>query len=161
MAFLLLGGERLVYDAVELAARVPAQYGQPLRDVLGPEATLAVLRFALRATAEGMLNGKSHLLIRDELRVELLKHVQATHRRLLDAAAEHGCLIVESAQALRAALLRLGTADAEAFLGRSSKRAGLWEHQADEILTAVRHTDAPRRWRRRAGGSAVGRRRRD
>jgi len=138
MGFLVLGGERLVYDAVELAARIPARYGEPLRDVLGPEATLEVLRFAIRAAADGLLNNKSHLLIRDELRVELLKHVEAAHRRLLDAAAEHGSLVVETAQVLRAALLRLGTADGDAFLRRASTRAAAWEHAADEILTAVR-----------------------
>ena len=48
MAFLQMGGERLVYDAVELAAKVPARYGEPLREVLGREATLDVLRFAPR-----------------------------------------------------------------------------------------------------------------
>lgn len=138
MAFLQLGGERLIYDAVELAAKVPARYGEPLRDVLGPGATLDVLRFALRATAEGMRNGKSQQLIRDELRVELLHHVQAAHARLLDAAAEHASLVVEVAQALRAALLRLGSADGDAFLRRASQRAAVWEHRADEILSAVR-----------------------
>ena len=37
-------------------------YGEPLSEVLGSEATLAVIRFALRAAAEGMLAGKSPLL---------------------------------------------------------------------------------------------------
>ena len=138
LAFLALGGERLIYDAVELAAKVPARYGEPLREVLGPAATLEVVRFALQATAEGLRNGKSQQLIRDELRVELLRHVQAAHARLLEAAAEHACLVVETAQALRAALLRLGTTDGDAFLRRASERAAGWEHRADEILTAVR-----------------------
>jgi len=138
LAFLALGGERLIYDAVELAAKVPARYGEPLREVLGPAATLEVVRFALQATSEGLRNGKSQQLIRDELRVELLRHVQAAHARLLEAAAEHASLVVETAQALRAALLRLGTTDGDAFLRRASERAAGWEHQADEILTAVR-----------------------
>ena len=138
MAFLQLGGERLVYDAVELAAKVPARYGEPLREVLGPGATLDVLRFALRATTDGMRNGKSPQLIRDELRVELLRHLEARHARLFEAAAEHASLVVEAAQALRAALLRLGTADGDAFLRRASQRAAVWEHRADEIVSAVR-----------------------
>ena len=124
MAFLQMGGERLIYDAVELANRVPTRYGEPLRDVLGTEATLAVLRFAIRSAAEGMLTGKSQLLIRDEVRVELLRHVQAAHRRLLDSAAEHGSLVVEAAQALRAALVRLGLPDGDSFLRRASERVG-------------------------------------
>jgi len=138
MGFLQLGGERLIYDAVELAAKVPARYGEPLRDVLGPTATLEVVRFALRATAEGVQHGKSHQLIRDELRVELLHHVQAAHARLLESSTEHACLIVETAQALRAALLRLGAPDGDAFLHRVARRAADWEHRADEILSDVR-----------------------
>ena len=138
MAFLQMGGERLVYDAIELAGRVPARYGEPLREVLGVEATLDVLQFAIRVSSEGMLSGKSQLLIRDELRVELLKHVQAAHRQLIEAAAEHGSLVVEAAQALSAALTRLGLPDGASHLRRASERAGTWEHRADQILSAVR-----------------------
>ncbi|MGO9343107.1 MAG: hypothetical protein ACLP6E_11415 [Acidimicrobiales bacterium] len=138
MAFLQLGGERLIYNAVELAAKIPARYGEPLADVLGPGATLEVIRFALRASAEGMLSGKSQQLIRDELRVELLHHVSAAHTRLLEAAADHATLIVESALALRTALLHLGSIDGEGYLLRASQRAVTWEHRADEILTEVR-----------------------
>lgn len=150
MAFLAMGGERLVYDAVELAAKVPARYGEPLIEVLGRDATLAVTRFALAAASEGMLGGKSQLLIRDEIRVEVLRHVQASHRRLLDVSAEHAGLIVECAQALRAALLRLGTAEGEDFLHRSSLRASGWEHRADELLIGLRQAA-----RRVEGGETV------
>lgn len=150
MAFLALGGERLIYDAVELAAKVPARYGEPLIDLLGRDATLAITRFALRVAAEGTIAGKSQLLIRDEVRVEVLRHVQASHRRLLDAAAEHASLIVECAQALRAALVRLGTPAGEDFLRRASQRASGWEHRADEILIGLRQAA-----RRVEGGETV------
>ena len=138
MAFLQLGGERLIYDAVELASKVPARYGEPLRNVLGARETLDVVRFALRAAADGLTSGKSQQLIRDELRVELLHHVRAAHARLLEAAAEHAMLVVESAQALRSALLRIGTTGSEGYLLRASARAVGWEHRADEILSGVR-----------------------
>ncbi|HVM65732.1 MAG TPA: hypothetical protein VMU14_12785 [Acidimicrobiales bacterium] len=150
IGFLTLGGTRLVYDAVELSAKVPARYGEPLVDVLGRDALLAVTRFALRAAAEGRLAGKSALLIRDELRVEVLRHVQASHRRLLDASAEHASLVVECARALEAALVRLGTADGAAFLRRAAARAAIWEHRADELLV-----DQRRAARRVEDGDAV------
>ena len=150
MAFLALGGPRLIYDAVELAAKVPARYGEPLIDVLGRDATLAITRFALRAASDGLLAGKSAWLIRDELRVEVLRHVQASHRRLLDDSAEHASLIVETAQALHAALSRLCTADGETFLHRTAERAAGWEHRADEILIAQRQAA-----RRVDGGQAL------
>jgi uncharacterized protein Yka (UPF0111/DUF47 family) len=138
MAFLLLGGERFVYDAVELAARVPARYGEPLKEVLGPRATIPVLRFALRSAAEGLLSGKSHLLIRDELRVELARHLHAAHGRLLADAAEHASLVVETARALSSALLRLGLSEGDDYLRRAVARAAGWEHRADEILSRIR-----------------------
>lgn len=138
MAFLQMGADHLVYDAVELAGRAPARYGEQLRDVLGIEATLDFLRCAIRSASEGARSGKSQLLIRDELRVEMQKHVQVAHRKLFDAAAEHGSLVAESALALRAALIRIGLPDADAFLCRASRRARTWEHQADELLSAVR-----------------------
>jgi len=151
MAFLALGGERMLYDAVELAAKVPARYGEPLSEVLGHEATLEATRFALRAAAEGMLAGQSQLLIRDKLRVEVLKHVQASQRQMLDAGAEHASLIVETAQALQGALARLGTTpDAEEFLHRVTVRAAGWEHRADEILVGQRQAA-----RRVDGGDAL------
>lgn len=150
VGFLTLGAERLIYDAVELSSQVPARYGEPLREVLGRDATLAITRYALRAAAEGLIAGKSPLLIRDELRVEVLRHVQASHGRLLGAACEHASLVVETAQALRAALVRLGTPDGDAFLQRAAARAAGWEHRADEVLTGQRQ-DA----RRVGGGETV------
>jgi uncharacterized protein Yka (UPF0111/DUF47 family) len=138
MAFLTLGGDRLIYDAVELSAKLPARYGEPLIEVLGRDATLAVTRFALRSAAVGLLTGKSPLLIRDELRVEVLRHVQAVQRRLLDTSAEHASLVVECAQVLHAALVRLAASDGQAFLHRAARRASGWEHRADEILTEQR-----------------------
>ena len=150
MGFLNLGAERLIYDAVELAAKVPARYGEPLSEVLGNEATLAITRFALRAAAEGLLAGKSPLLIRDEVRVEVLGHVQASRRRLLEAGAEHASLIVECARGLRAALVRLGGSELDAFLGRVTARAAVWEHRADEILVGERQAA-----RRVEGGEAL------
>ena len=140
IAWLQLGGERLIYDAVELAAKVPARYGEPLIDVLGREQTLAVTRFALRAASEGMLAGKSPVLIRDELRVEVLRHLEAAERRLLDASAEHASTVVECAQALHAALMRLAGPDGTAFLARAAARAARLEHRADEILSSQRDT---------------------
>jgi len=137
-AFLQMGGDRLIYEAVELTGRVPAQYGESLRDALGGEPTMDTLRFAIRCTAEGLLAGKSRTLIRDEIRVELLKHVRAAHQQVIDLVAEHGSLVVETAQTLHAALAHLALADGDGYLKTAATRAATWEHRADEILSAVR-----------------------
>ena len=122
MSFLVMGGERLIYDAVELAAKGPARYGETLTDVLGREPTLEVTRFALRAAAEGLTAGKSHLLIRDELRVEVMRHVEAAQQRFLDAVSEHASLVVETARGLQTALVHLGTPLGEGFVPRAADR---------------------------------------
>ncbi len=137
-AFLQMGGERLIYEAAQLTGRVPARYGEPLRDILGADVTLDVMRFALRCASQGLLAGKSQALIRDEVRVELLTHVRAAHQQLIDLVAEHGSLVVETAQSLRAALIRLGMGDDVEYMTRVAARAMTWEHRADEILRAVR-----------------------
>ncbi|WIY06666.1 hypothetical protein QRX60_23490 [Amycolatopsis mongoliensis] len=152
MAWLSLGGERLIYDAVEAAVTVRARYGEPLVEVLGREATVAITKFALRAAALGRLAGKSARLIHDELRVEVRRHVQASHQKLLDTSAEHAGLIVECAQALHSALQRLGTPGGADFLRRAASRAAGWEHRADEFVIAQRR-DA----RRVDGGATVAR----
>jgi len=137
-AFLQMGGERLIYEAVELTGRVPARYGESLRDALGSGPTVDIVRFAIRCSAEGLLQGKSQTLIRDEIRVELLKHVRAAHQQVIDLVAEHGSLVVETAQSLQAALARLAMDDGDKYLKRAAARAVTWEHRADEILSAIR-----------------------
>jgi uncharacterized protein Yka (UPF0111/DUF47 family) len=140
MAFLALGAEELVYDAVELTGRRPARYGESLRDLLGLDTTVSVLRFALRASAEGLAAGKSSLLIRDQLRVEVLRNLRAALGRLVDAAAEHASLIVELARSLREELSWAGGAGPAQGdrLARAAERAGVWEHRADQIVMSAR-----------------------
>ena len=136
--FLELGGERLIFSAVEQAMKVPPPYGTPLREVLGVDATVGVLRFALRTAAVGLLEGKSHRLIRDELRVELLSHLHAAQNQILAATCAHGSLVVEAAQALQTSIIGLGDDESVQFVERASRRASQWEHHADQIVIATR-----------------------
>ena len=142
MAFLALGAERLIYDAVELSGRVPARYGEPLTDVLGRDTTLALTRFAIRAATEGLTGGKSQLLIRDEVRVEVIRTVLAHHRRMLDSAAEHAALVVECARALQRALMHTGRDGDQPVLARAAAQAAAFEHRADRILVDQREGGA-------------------
>ena len=134
MAWLQLGAERLVDDAVELASAGPIRYGEPLNEVLGRDTTLDVVRFSMRAASEGIRAGKSALLIRDEVRVEVQRHLRAWNRQLLDASAEHASLVVECAKALEACVIRLGSPASASYVSRAAIRAADWEHRADEIL---------------------------
>ncbi len=136
--FLELGGDRLIYAAVEGAMKVPPPYGTPLVEVLGAEETMGVLRFALQATARGLMDRKSHRLIRDEIRVELLSHLHGAQGQMLEAASDHGSLVVEASQVLRMAIVRLPDDEGREFVQRASARAGAWEHRADQIVIAIR-----------------------
>ena len=116
----------------------PARYGEPPPGPPRPRGHPGSTQFALRVAAQGCFAGKSQLLIHDELRVEMARHVQASHRRILDAHAEHASPIVECARALQEALGTLADATRIGFLERVAQRAAAWEHRADEILVTER-----------------------
>ena len=105
---------------------------------------MGVLRFALQTTALGLLEGKSHRLIRDELRVELLSHLHAAQNQILEATCDHGSLVVEAAQALQTSIIGLTDDEGVQFVQRASHRASRWEHHADQIVIATRSTGRPR-----------------
>ena len=57
-AFLELGGERIVFAAIEGAMKVPPPYGTPLREVLGPSATVARVQSAAADHRPGAPRGQ-------------------------------------------------------------------------------------------------------
>ncbi|HVA45135.1 MAG TPA: hypothetical protein VNH11_02005 [Pirellulales bacterium] len=143
-AFLKLGGEQLVFDALRLIAQGPLQWGGQLADMLGESRTAEFLKFMLRTTAEGLLAGRSDALIRDEIRAELRRNLDTIQEGLLTVAGEHATLIVELATASRDCLLLGIEAGDRDYLDRTARRAKLWEHRADELLNRCR---AARGWR--------------
>jgi hypothetical protein len=149
MAFLALGGERLIFDALERLPRVAIHYGEQLHEVLGRERAIAFLRFVLERCSTGIRGGKSEFLIRDEIRAELVSHVATAQQCLLSAAAEHASLVVELAASLRDGLQRF-PGEAPGDLDRAAQRAAAWEHQADGLLEQARVL--ARRW---SGAEAV------
>jgi hypothetical protein len=144
MAFLKLGGEQLVFDALRLIAQGPLQWGGRLVDMLGEVRTEEFLTFMLRATAEGLLAGRSDALIRDEIRAELRHSLDTIQEGLLSVAAEHAGLIAELAMQARDCLL-LGVRGGDGgYLDRTARRAKICEHRADDLLNRCR---AARGWR--------------
>jgi uncharacterized protein Yka (UPF0111/DUF47 family) len=145
--FLSLGGEQLVFDALQTAGRVPLPPGGRLSDFLGPERTAEFLKFTLQTASEGLKAGRSEFLIRDEISAELRQYIDTVHQRLLEVAAEHASLIVELALAARDLLLTAGPARDPDLVQRTVLRARRWEHRADELVSrcrAARHRgDAP------------------
>ena len=146
--FLSLGGEQLIFDALQTGGRLPLPPGGQLSDVLGPERTAEFLKFTLQTASEGLRANRSEFLIRDEISAELRHYIDTVHQGLLEVAAEHGSLIVELALAARDMLMAAGPTLDRDQVQRTVLRARKWEHRADELVNRCRAArgrgDAPR-----------------
>jgi uncharacterized protein Yka (UPF0111/DUF47 family) len=138
-AFLQLGGERLIYDALEQAVRTPLRYGEQLHEMIGIEAARDYLRFVLETAATGLRDGRSEMLIRDRISAELFDHFRSAQQRLLAEGGRHAAIIVRLAQGLRDALRVDRLPGGETF-ARNAERAKGLESQADEIVRTIRST---------------------
>jgi uncharacterized protein Yka (UPF0111/DUF47 family) len=133
---LSLGGEQLIFDALQTAGRLPLPPGGQLSDLLGPERTAAFLKFTLETVSKGRRSGKSEFLIRDEISAELRHYIDTVHQGLLEVATEHATLVVELAMAARDLLA--GAAADRDFVQRAVLQAKKWEHCADELVNRCR-----------------------
>ncbi len=136
--FLALGGERLLYDAIEFAQQTPLRYGERLYEAIGPDAAVGWLRFVLRATAEGLLQGRSERLIRDEIKAELAGCFHSALENVLAIAADHAALVFELATAVRYGLTVYSESGCSEHLARTAQRAGKWEQEADALVSRIR-----------------------
>lgn len=145
--FLVLGGEYLVFEAIEYAAGPDLHYGERLEDVLGSEPACEYLRFVLRAAALGLRQGRSERIIKDEIKAELLRYFQSAREGLLSVAIDHAAYVHELANAVRDGLLHVKQADARERLGRLAVRAQGWERKADDLTNRgramARHVKGP------------------
>ena len=138
MAFLLLGGERIIYDALELAARVPLRYGEPLYQILGRERTCEYFEWVLKAASTGLRTGRSRLLIQDEIKAELLHYFRTEHENLMEICEEHATLTIDVARVLRDSLIAFQRGGDGKFAAGSARRAKRWESEADALVIKVR-----------------------
>ncbi len=139
--FLELGGARLVNEAIEATGGSAVHFGDRLCDVLGEPATHSFLRFVFRACSEGLRTRQSLGLIRDRVRADLAAHFSNEGKRLLRLAADHAGLVFEIATLVHDGV-ESATSGADRF-GRMAQRARSFEHDADQLVSAVR--DAVRR----------------
>ena len=134
--FLELGGARLINQAIEAAAGGAMHFGDRLCDVLGDAAAAELVRFVLRTASEGLRARHSQGLIRDRVRAELRSHFSNEGRRLLRMAADHAGLVFEIATLVRDGIAAASAG--EGGLGRRARRARAFEHDADQVVSAVR-----------------------
>jgi hypothetical protein len=137
-AFLILGGEHLIFGALELVSRVPLPYGEPLYQIIGRERATEYFQWVLRRASKGLLGGDPLLLIQDEIRAELLRYFHSAEEDLMEICSEHASLIVETAGAVNDSLFHINYKKDNNFVLRNSKRAKVWESQADEFVNRIR-----------------------
>jgi len=136
--FLKMGGAQLVYGAIEQGARgVPPRYGVKLAEILGVDKASEFLKFCLRTCSEGLLNGRSEFLIRDEVRVELTKHFHSLNEDLLGIAADHATLVTAIVGAVRDGLVHVRMGE-DNQVRASAEKAKRWETEADALLSKLR-----------------------
>lgn len=137
-SFLQLGGERLLYEALELARPTPLRYGERLHEVLGAQAAYEYLQFVFREATAGALHGRSERFVRDEIKAELARRMRSLDASLLGIALQHAERVFDIAASVQDGLMRAGEPQAAQILARTAQRAQQWEHESDAIVTRVR-----------------------
>ena len=130
-AFLQLGGERLVYDALDTAVRTPMRQGEPLNETMGHDEARDFLRFVLRRRRPACGRAVRAADQRPS-RVDFFNHIRSAEQRLLLEGARHATLVLELAHGIEAALKHTVKDGAE--------HAKTIESRADEIVKATRAT---------------------
>ena len=137
-AFLQAGDVRLVYTAMERAARGRLRFSARLDEVLGRKSARSFLQGVLRLTADGLRDHKSSRLIQDQIHAELLAHFQTSEQSALALTAEHAAMLAALAGLVRDALTHSeANADRVGAAGFAA-RANAWESRADQIVAHAR-----------------------
>ncbi len=146
--FLQLGGERLVYEAMEFAQRTPLRYGERLYEALGAEAAFDFLQFVIRQATTGLREQRSERFIRDEIKAELARRFRTAHSSLLTLAVTHAERVFDLATTVQEGLLRGAEPQAAELIEIAARRALKWEQEGDAIVSRIRslagRTSTPR-----------------
>jgi hypothetical protein len=138
VAFLELGGDRLIFDALELASRIPLRYGEPLHQILGREKTIQFLQFVLRTATRGLLSNTSVLLLKDEIRAELLQYFRSAQEGIIELCGEHVSYSIEIGTVLESSLSIIQHGGDTRVVTANAQRAKVWERRADDLVNRVR-----------------------
>jgi uncharacterized protein Yka (UPF0111/DUF47 family) len=138
MAFLRIGAEQAVFDALDSLGKAPSAFGARLDDVLGRDGAVEFLRFALRISAEMLVANQPVSLVLDELRGELFGRIHSVQQTALDHASEQMALTLEIASGVRDCLLNAGLPGAAERFAKNAERAKRWEHLADGVVNTAR-----------------------
>lgn len=138
IAFLELGGDRLIFEALELASRIPLRYGEPLHQILGRERTIGYLQFVMQTATRGLLSKTSSLLLKDEIRAELLQYFRSAQEGIMELCEEHVSYSIEIGTTLLESLNGIRNGRTQSYIVSNAQRAKKWERDADDLVNRIR-----------------------
>jgi uncharacterized protein Yka (UPF0111/DUF47 family) len=136
--FLVAGGEKLVFQALDTVRKGVAPFGMPLVELIGEQQAIEFMRVVLRATSEGLRARRNDAAIFEEVRADLLVRLEGTSDRLLDLVLDHAALTLDIGELVRETLMRAGAGEGLDRREQRARRAKRWESEADRILMRVR-----------------------
>ena len=137
MAWLLAGGERLVYETMQQFDEQLFRIGERLDTALGEQAAQRFLGQLLRTASELLLQGMPVAVVADEARLLLSRAVRQRSFEF-DLLADHAATIHALAEALQVSLEVLLSGGGAAEVEHIDARAKEWERRADELLIKAR-----------------------
>ncbi|PWR26049.1 hypothetical protein [Zavarzinia aquatilis] len=136
-AFLEMGGDQLVVEAVQRTAAGRIPYGVRLDEALGEGPCTEFLQNVLRNTSEGLSAGRTARLIRDEIQAELSRRFETAESAVLTVLVRHLGLTRMLAGAISDSLSPAGP-DGPAARARLAERAKRIEAKADLLTVTAR-----------------------
>ena len=136
--FLLLGGAALITEGIDMAPKGQVHYRERLSSVLGATKTRQYFEWVLRTASAGLLANQSRILLRDEVKAELLRYFRTLDEDLLTMCAEQASFLVEVASSVEETLSGLLEGQGQQLATRNAVRAKKWEKDSDEIVARVR-----------------------
>jgi len=145
-AWVQVGGERLIFAAMQAAGEGAFRIGERLDEVIGAADARAFLVSVMRLACDGLRAGQPPALVADETRMLLARHVR--HRtNEFDLLTEHVSYCHALAQAVSDGLTH-GVESSSKAAQELAARAKVWERKADHLVMQARDQAERRpRWR--------------
>jgi uncharacterized protein Yka (UPF0111/DUF47 family) len=145
-AWVQVGGERLIFTAMQAVGEGAFRIGERLDEVMGASDARAFLVAVLRLATDALRKGQPAALVADETRMLLAKHVR--HRTSeFDLLSEHASYCHALAQAVSDGLAHGVESNGKAARDLAA-RAKAWERKADHLVMQAREkAEQQPRWR--------------
>lgn len=145
-AWLQVGGERLLFAAMQAAGEGAFRIGDRLDEVIGAADAHRFLVAVMRLACDALRRGQPAALVADETRMLLAQHVRQRSSEF-DLLAEHASYCHALAQAVSDGLAH-GVERSHKAAAALAERSKAWERKADHLVMQAREkADRQPRWR--------------